>query len=93
MFTFPYHLFCTIIVNNSVFIRTGSGKDMTIIYCCNSILNYKISSMHGIVLVNINFALINTRHYVSTFTFLLYINNLPACVHNCIKLYADDVLL
>ena len=25
--------------------------------------------------------------------FLLYINDLPACVHNRIKLYADDVLL
>ena len=25
--------------------------------------------------------------------FLLYINNLPACVDNHIKLYADDVLL
>ena len=25
--------------------------------------------------------------------FLLYINDLPACVHNRVKLYADDVLL
>ena len=42
MFAFqniPYHLFCTIIINNSVFIQTGSGKDLTIIYCRNTVSN------------------------------------------------------
>ena len=32
-------LFCTITVNNSVFIQTGSGKDKTVINCRNAILN------------------------------------------------------
>ena len=29
----------TINLNNSVFIQTGIGKDMTAIYCCNAVLN------------------------------------------------------
>ena len=32
-------LFCTITVNNSVFIQTGNGKDKTVIYCRNAVLN------------------------------------------------------
>ena len=31
--------------------------------------------------------------YLHHFCFLLYINDLPACVNNKVKLYADDVLL
>ena len=34
-----YTLFSTITVNNSVFIQTGSGHDMTILYCHNAVLN------------------------------------------------------
>ena len=32
------NLFCTITLNISVFIRTGSGKDRTVIYCRNAVL-------------------------------------------------------
>ena len=32
-------LFCTITINNSVFIQTGSGKDRTVICCCHAVLN------------------------------------------------------
>ena len=32
-------LFCTITVNNSVFVQTGSGKDKTVINCRNAVLN------------------------------------------------------
>ena len=32
------YLFCTITVNNSVFIQPGSGTDKTVIYCRNAIL-------------------------------------------------------
>ena len=31
--------FCTITVTNSVFIQSGSGKDRTVIDCCNTVLN------------------------------------------------------
>ena len=31
--------FCTVVVNNSVFIQTESGNDKTVIYCHNAILN------------------------------------------------------
>ena len=34
-----YTLFSTITVNNSVFIQTGSGHDMTVLYCRNVVLN------------------------------------------------------
>ena len=34
-----YTLFSTITVNNSVFIQTGSGHDMTILYCRHAVLN------------------------------------------------------
>ena len=32
------NLFCTITLNNSVFIQTGSGEDRTVIYCHNAVL-------------------------------------------------------
>ena len=32
-------LFCTITINNSVFIQTGSGKDRTVICCRHAVLN------------------------------------------------------
>ena len=37
---YKHLLFCTITINDSVFIQTGSGKDRTVIHCYNAVLNF-----------------------------------------------------